>query len=68
MNEDQTFPTVQSVSPTIRSKVLTNQCRQNIPCNTVQKSIQLDQKILQFNLTVLIIIIKILYHTDTEFL
>ena len=36
--------------------------------NTVHKSSQLGQEILQINLTVPIIIIKILYHADAEFL
>ena len=39
-----------------------------ISYNTVHKSLQLDQKILQINLTVPIIIIKILYQTDQGFL
>ena len=39
-----------------------------ISYNTLHKSLQLDQKILQINLTVPIIIIKILYQTDQGFL
>ena len=51
-------------------KLLTifKQWRPNIPYNSVHKSLQLDQKILQINLTVPIIIIKILYNTDQEIL
>ena len=56
------------VSPYNRSKSPTNQWRQNIPYNTIHKSVQLDQKFLKMNLTVPMIIIKILYNTDQEFL
>ena len=44
------------------------QWRPKIPYNSVNKSIQLDQKILQIDLTVPTITIKILYNTDQEHL
>ena len=47
-------------------KLLTTykQRRPKIPYNSVNKSLQLDQKFLQINLTVPKMIVKILYNTD----